>query len=85
MSCGWAFLDWADEELTDEDRDRLAAAADQTIGEIHRSWADIRRRPRGPAATDHALGLMETDAYLELAARSFIPVRSTREAPASRA
>jgi hypothetical protein len=93
-SFGWAFLDWANEELDDDDRAHLARSADQTIGAIHLTWDEIRRRPKGPEDAVHALGWMETDAYLDLARRSLqtkvldpllardIPVRSTPDAPA---
>jgi hypothetical protein len=67
---GWAFLDWANEQLTDADRTHLAFVADQAITGIHTLWADIERRPRAADSTVHALGWMQTDAYLALARRS---------------
>jgi hypothetical protein len=88
---GFAFLDWANELLSDDDRRYLADTADLAIGGIHRLWDDIRARPRGPASTVHALGWMQTDAYLDLARRSMrskvidpllargIPVRGTED------
>lgn len=67
---GWAFLEWANEQLTDADRTHLAFVADQAITGIHTLWADIERRPRAADSTVHALGWMQTDAYLALARRS---------------
>ncbi len=91
---GFAFLDWASDGLDASDREHLGRTADLAIAGIHGLWDDIRRRPRGPAHTVHALGWMETDAYLELARRSMrsrviepllargIPVRATEDARA---
>lgn len=93
---GWAFLDWADDQLSDGDRAHLAGVADQAIGAIHGLWADIRRRPPAKDSTVHALGWMQTDAYLALARRSMrhkviepllargIEVKGTEDAPAVR-
>jgi hypothetical protein len=67
---GWAFLDWADDQLSDADRVHLAGVADQAIGAIHGLWADIKRRPPARDSTVHALGWMQTDAYLKLAEHS---------------
>lgn len=85
---GWTFLDWADEDLTDPDRAHLAAIADATIGELHKSWRVLARRPLPKEGAVGALAWMDTPAYLELAQRSLqdhviapllargIPVRS---------
>lgn len=67
---GWAFLDWAAPLLDAEDRERLAATADDAIDVVKDTWADIRRRPAGPRHDVNALGWMETDSYLELAVTS---------------
>jgi hypothetical protein len=92
---GFAFLDWAQDRLSASDRAHLARTADLAIGGIHRLWDDIKRRPRGPDSAVHALGWMQTDAYLALAQRSMrskvidpllargIEVRGTEYAPAS--
>jgi hypothetical protein len=92
---GWAFLDWADDQLSDADRVHLAGVADQAIGAIHGLWADIKRRPPARDSTVHALGWMQTDAYLALARRSMrhkviepllargIEVKGTEDAPAA--
>jgi hypothetical protein len=66
---GWHFLDWAMPGLTAGDREHLRRAADETIVEVRRLWDDLRNRPQAPAAI-HALGWMQTDAYLALAAAS---------------
>ena len=67
---GWAFLDWAEDRLGAAERAHLAATADLAIGGIHSLWADIESRPRGEDSTVHALGWMQTEAYLALARRS---------------
>lgn len=67
---GFAFLDWASDGLSEGDRAHLARTADLAIRGIHALWDDIRRRPRGPDSAVHALGWMQTDAYLDLARRS---------------
>ncbi len=86
---GWAFLDWAGPLLDDEDRERLAATADEAIDIVKDTWADIRRRPAAPRHDANALGWMETESYLALAVTSLernvlrplrtrgIPIRST--------
>ncbi len=67
---GFTFLDWAEDLLSADDRRHLARTAEIAIGGIHRLWDDIRSRPEGPSSTVHALGWMQTDAYLALAERS---------------
>jgi hypothetical protein len=86
---GYTFLDWALPDLDEGDKAHLARTADETIAEIERSWAEIRKRPAMKANEAHALGWMETDAYLALAARSMSqnvlePLRA-RGIPAQRA
>ncbi len=66
---GWHFLDWAMPALTAADREHLRRAAEETIVQVKRLWDGLRRRPNAPSAI-HALGWMETDAYLALAAAS---------------
>jgi hypothetical protein len=91
---GFAFLDWAAEQLDAADRAHLANIADEGIRAIHELWVDVAGRPHGHDRDVHALGWMQTDAYLALARRSLrasvldplrargIPVRSTEHAPA---
>ncbi len=69
---GFAFLDWALPLLSEDDRTLLGAAADRAISAINRQWASIRknRSPDYDASVGDALGWMQTDAYLELAART---------------
>jgi len=67
---GWTFLDWALPDLEGDDLTLLADSADVTIAHLKRTWDDIRRRPKTEASDVHALGWMESDAYLELAAHS---------------
>src|SRR5262249_41355110 len=84
---GWTFLDWARPALDDQAR-VLLAQTDDSITSIEASWHEIAKRPSAVASEAHALGWMETSAYLALAARSLerkvisplrargIPVRS---------
>ncbi len=69
---GFAFLDWADEQLTDDDRAHLGRAADRTIRAIHRQWKGIEagRSSEYDEKMGDALGWMQTDAYLALAKKS---------------
>jgi hypothetical protein len=67
---GYTFLDWALPDLDEDARAHVARAADETIDEIQRSWVEVRKRPATTASEAHALGWMETGAYLALAERS---------------
>jgi hypothetical protein len=67
---GFTFLDWAQPMLGEEDLAYLSRCAQESIGEIHRLWDDVRARPRASQGHANALGWMETDHYLALAARS---------------
>jgi hypothetical protein len=67
---GWTFLDWAAPRLDDAARAFLAGVAAGAIRGVRVNWDDIRRRRRAPAEDGHALGWMESEAYLALAARS---------------
>jgi hypothetical protein len=71
---GFAFLDWADDKLTDADRAHLSRHARMATDAIEAQWADIRKRHRErPPRTDtagEALAWMESSAYLALAKRS---------------
>ena len=67
---GWAFLDWIEPHLDDADRSALAQTATYAIDSVKENWADIRARPPGADADIGDLGWMQTDAYLDLAARS---------------
>jgi len=66
---GWHFLDWASPALTPSDRQHLRAAAETAIAQVRRTWSDLRRRAHAPPKI-HALGWMQTDAYLALAESS---------------
>jgi hypothetical protein len=66
---GWHFLDWAAPSLTADDREHLRGAAETAIAQVKRLWDDLRRRPKAPPRI-HALGWMQTDDYLSLAASS---------------
>lgn len=67
---GWSFLDWALPELDAGARRLLASGAQETIEQVQALWDDIRHRPQAGADEAHALGWMESEAYLELAERS---------------
>jgi hypothetical protein len=67
---GWTFLDWVEGELSDADRAHLARGAGRTIAALTRSWETVRARPESDTDAMHALGWMETDAYLALARHS---------------
>jgi len=66
---GWHFLDWVMPALTADDREHLRVAAEEAIVQVERLWDDLRQQPNAPSAI-HALGWMQTDAYLALAAAS---------------
>jgi hypothetical protein len=66
---GWLFLDWAAPSLGAADREHLRGAAQTAISQVKRLWNDLRRRPKAPLEI-HALGWMQTDDYLRLAASS---------------
>lgn len=67
---GWLFLDWAQDLLAPEWLPRLGQAADETVAGVKRNWAHLAERADDPTSAAHALGWMETDAYLALARRS---------------
>lgn len=67
---GFAFLDWANAHLTDDDREALAETARLAILGVEANWAAIRARPDTPDDHAHDLGWMQTRAYLALAERS---------------
>ena len=93
---GWLFLDWALPHL--EEADLTVLAADDTVERVKDNWKYLESQPSDPTSAVHALGWMETDAYLELAHKSLernvlaplrkrgIPItsvaRSPRAAPA---
>ena len=69
---GWQFLDWALPELTEPERAALAASAAETIALLRRSWERIPLRVGAHEADIHALGWMNTPAYLQLARASLV-------------
>ncbi len=69
---GFAFLEWAIDDYSEDERAHLGRAADRTIRAIQRQWKGIEK---GRAADydekmGDALGWMQTDSYLELAKKS---------------
>jgi hypothetical protein len=67
---GFTFLDWAGPSLDARDRAHLVEVAARTIVQVEASWEKIRARPRVEYSEAHALGWMQTDAYLDLAIAS---------------
>lgn len=67
---GWTFLDWALPLLPASGPSLIRTTAELTIAEIHKLWAEVRRRPPVSHSDGHALGWMGSEEYLELAARS---------------
>jgi hypothetical protein len=67
---GWTFLDWALPQLPPGGPALIRQTAIAAIGEIHRLWDGIRRRPLAPAGETYALGWMASAEYLALAERS---------------
>ena len=69
---GFDFLDWALPMLSEQERVHVAAAADRAISAVFRQWDAIRARRNGQydESVGDALAWMQSDAYLELAARS---------------
>ncbi|CAN5139745.1 hypothetical protein BH09MYX1_BH09MYX1_05460 [soil metagenome] len=67
---GWTFLDWIQSELDEADRAHLALVAGRTIDALTHGWKRIDTRPIGTQDDIHALGWMETDAYMKLARHS---------------
>lgn len=66
---GWLFLDWAEDHLGPDEKRHLATIARDEIGKLERSWDAMRPGPEH-AADVHALGWMESQAYLDLARRT---------------
>lgn len=69
---GFLYLDWALERHDRADLEHLGRAADRAIGAIKRQWAALRKRRSAhyDASMGDALGWMDSDTYLALAARS---------------
>lgn len=67
---GFAFLDWAIDELDTSDLKRLGEVADRAIDALVMNWEDLRTRDRSTMLDDHPLGWMGTDDYLALATAS---------------
>jgi hypothetical protein len=67
---GWSFLDWAVPLLEKKDLEHLGRVADAAIQTVYTLWADLRTRKPVEEPDHHALGWMQSDAYLSLAERS---------------
>lgn len=69
-SFGWTFLDWVEGELSAGDRRHLARVAGATIDALTDSWHSIHGCKEVDLDGIHALGWMDSEAYLALAKRS---------------
>lgn len=67
---GYVFLDWAESQLTLQDRKLLASAADRAIDDVVRQWESVRARPKAEWRAGNPLAWMSTDEYLQLATKS---------------
>jgi hypothetical protein len=67
---GFTFLDWAIDELSEPDRQHLAASAGRVVEAIRLSWSAIPNVSGYESSELHALGWMDTQDYLALAKRS---------------
>ncbi len=65
---GWIFLDWAEDQLGEPDREHLAKHAALTVNAVLDRWQQIR--PRDDADDSDRLGWMESRSYLALAHES---------------
>ena len=64
---GWIFLDWAEEDFSEEDRRHLATQAALTIDSVLSTWKSIMP---SPLDDEQRLGWMESTSYLQLAHHS---------------
>jgi hypothetical protein len=71
-SFGWSYLDWADDQLTAQDRSQLSELAARSVYGVLRTWDGLKRdlALSGGRPKAHSLGWMQTRNYLTLAARS---------------
>jgi hypothetical protein len=67
---GWIFLDWAGEQLGQEELRHLRQVASDTITQLVESWSNLSTESVLHDADINALGWMESRAYLQLAQRS---------------
>ena len=69
---GWAYLDWANHHLTDQDRIALTKTANRYINGVYQTWKSIEQQPKGQVDYAHALGWLEVDEYLAVARRTLV-------------
>jgi hypothetical protein len=67
---GWVFLDWALPMLTGDEKEVLREAAGKTLAAVQQNQARIQARDEAETSAIHALGWMQSRAYLELARTS---------------
>ena len=67
---GYSVLDWAEPDLTEEDRAYLGVRADLAIDFLFNQWKDLALRPKSIPHDGDVLQWMQTDDYLTLAWRS---------------
>ena len=80
---GFTVLDWADDQLTEDDRAHLGRMADLGIDFLYRQWEDLAKRPKSKPHDGDVLQWMQTDDYLALAYKSLerdviTPLRARR-------
>jgi hypothetical protein len=71
-SFGWSYLEWADDQLSAQDRSHLSLLAARSIYGVLRTWDALKRdfALNGGKPRAHSLGWMQTRNYLVCAARS---------------
>lgn len=67
---GFNVLDWAGDQLDDQDRAYLGGRADLAIDFLFDQWKDLARRPKSAPNDGDVLQWMQTEDYLSLAWRS---------------
>ncbi len=67
---GFMFLDWADAQLSADDRRRLSDSANETVATLAARWAVIDREAAVTAPDTERLGWLESRGYVELARRA---------------
>jgi hypothetical protein len=64
---GFTVLDWAQDRLSDSDKQHLGKMADLAIDFLEHQWRELAQRPRSAAHDGDVLGWMQTEPYLAAA------------------
>ncbi len=67
---GFLYLDWVDEQLSDDDRAHLSAAARDEIKKVERNWVAAVGQPADEEDESETLGWMDRARYLKVARRA---------------